>query len=162
MALYRYSANTVCTQRYWFSGFQGFHGFILVHVQCHSVHMYAESDKGTGFQVFMALLVQCLYSTSMHRHSLSKVLVFMFSRLYRYMTTCTNMYSATTVTVYTQSLTKVLIFKFSWPYRHSANTVCTQRHWFSGFQGFHGLIIYTHVAIGTVALSTYMHRVFQG
>ena len=45
------------------------------------------------------------------------------------MITCTNMYSATTVTVYTQSL---------------------QRYWFSGFQGFHGLI-------GTVPIQ-YAHK----
>ena len=52
---YRYSANTVCTQRYWFSGFQGFHGLILVHVQCHSMH--TEFDKDTDFQVFKVFKV---------------------------------------------------------------------------------------------------------
>ena len=51
---YRYSANTVCTQRYWVSDFQGFHGLILVHVQCHSMH--TEFDKGTGFQVFKVFM----------------------------------------------------------------------------------------------------------
>ena len=84
--------------------------------------IHTESDKGTDYNYIGTCTVPL---QSQYAHSLTKVLVFRFSKFswlyrYMYMITCTNMYSATTVTVYTQSL---------------------QRYWFSGFQGFHGLII---------------------
>ena len=110
------------------------------------------------FQGFHGLIIYIGTCTvplqSQYAHSLTKVLVFRFSKFswpynynkYMYMITCTNMYSATAVTVYTQSLQRYWFFRFSrfsWSYRYSANTVCTQRYWFSGFKVFMALH-YTH------------------